>query len=128
MWKFEGGPPLLPGVEDKIFTSHDFISLATYTMSTLSWILRKSLLKPKRTHFYTKNASKPMVQAHRTSSHVWLMIQAHESHWGKFGSRDLEGQEICLVKLQWFKVVKGKHVAWHVFPNSLNSDGSVCNR
>ena len=40
-----------------------------------------------------------MVQAHKTSSHVWLMIQAHESHWGKFGSRDLEGQEICLVKL-----------------------------
>ena len=56
------------------------------------------------------------------------MIQAHESHWGNFGSRGLEGQEVCLVKLEWFKVDKGKHVAWHVFPNSLNSDESVCNR
>ena len=56
------------------------------------------------------------------------MIQAHESHWGNFGSRGLEDQEVCLVKFQWFKVDKGKHVAWHVFPNSLNPDGSMCNR
>ena len=114
-------------VEDKFFTPHGFISLVTYTMSTLSWILGKSLLKPKRAHIYTKKVSKPMVQAHRTSSHFWLMIQAHESHWGNFRSRGLEGQEVCLVKLQWFKVDKEKHIACHVFPNSLNSDGSVCN-
>ena len=70
----------------------------------------------------------PMVQAHSTSSHFWLMIQTHESHRGNFGSRGLESQEVCSVKLQWFKVDKGKHVAWHVFPDSLNSDGSVYNR
>ena len=46
-----------------------------------------------------KNASKPMVQAHSTSSHFWLMIQAHESHRGNFGSRGLESQEVYSVKL-----------------------------
>ena len=61
-------------IEDKFFTLHDFISLATRTMSTLSWILGKSLLKSERAHIYTKKASKPMVQAHSTSSHFWLMI------------------------------------------------------
>ena len=52
-----------------------------------------------------------MVQAHSTSSYFWLMIEAHESYRGNFGSRDSEGQEVCYVKLQWFKVDKGKHVA-----------------
>ena len=52
-------------------------------------------------------SSKPMVQAHNTSSHFRLMIQAHESHWGTFESHGLEGQEICSVKLQRFKVNKG---------------------
>ena len=115
-------------VEDKFFTPHNFISLATHTTSTLSWILGKFLLKPKRAHIYTKNESKPMVQSHSTSSHFWLMIQVHESYRGNFGSRGLEGQEVCSVKLQWFKVDKGKHVVWHVFPNSLNSNRLVCNR
>ena len=69
-----------------------------------------------------------MVQAHSTSSHFWLMIQAHEFHRRNFESHGLEGQEVCSVKLQWFKVDKGKHVAWHVFPNLLNSNGSMCNR
>ena len=93
-------------VEDKFFTPNGFISLATHTTSTLSWILGKSLLKPKRAHIYTKKASKPMVQAHSTSSHFLLMIQAHESHWGNFVSRGLAGQEVCSIKLQWFKVDK----------------------
>ena len=69
-----------------------------------------------------------MVQAHGTPSHFQLMIQAHESHRGNFENHGLEGQEVCSVKLQWFKVDKGKQVAWHVFPNALNSDGSVCNK
>ena len=73
-------------------------------------------------------SSSPIVRAHATTSHFWLMIQAHESHQGNFGSRGLESQEVYSVKLQWFKVDKGKHVAWRVFPNSLNSDGLVCNR
>jgi len=99
-------------VKDKFFTPHAFISLATSTTSTLSWILGKSLLKPKRTHIYTKRhkspwskthcdiiSSKPMVQSRGTTSHFRLMIQAHESHRGNFGGRGLEGQEVCLVKL-----------------------------
>ena len=84
--------------------------------------------KAQKNPYLHKKASKPMVQAHSTLSHFWLMIQAYASHRGNFGSRGLEGQEVCLVKLQWFKVDKGKHVAWRVFPNSLNSDGSVCNK
>ena len=35
-------------VEDKFIKPHDFISLATRTTSTLSWILGESILKPKR--------------------------------------------------------------------------------
>ena len=44
-------------------------------------------------------SSRPIVRAHGTTSHFWLMIQAHESHRGNFGSRGLEGQEACSVKL-----------------------------
>ena len=49
-------------VEDKFFTSHGFIPLATRTISTLLWILGKPLLKPKRAHIYTKG-----VKAHGSS-------------------------------------------------------------
>ena len=124
-------------VEDKFFTPHDFISLATRTTSILSWILGKSLLKPKKSPYLHKNASKSMVQnswryylikAHDSSSWHNISFSAHEPHQGNFGSRGLDGQEVCSIKLLWFKVYKGKHVAWHVFPNSLNFDGSVCNR
>ena len=41
-------------VEDKFFTPHGFISLETCAMSTLSYILGKSILNPKRVHIYTK--------------------------------------------------------------------------
>ena len=34
-----------------------------------------------------------------TSSHLRLMIQAHKSVWENFGSRGLEGQDVCSVKL-----------------------------
>ena len=118
----------LVDVEDKFFTPHGFISLATRTTSTLSWILRKSLLKPKRAHIHTIRRQSPWFKLMTHHLIFWLMIQANESHQGNFGSRGLEGQEVCLIKLQWFKVDKGKHVAWRVFSNSLNSDGSVCNR
>ena len=99
-------------VEDKIFTSHDFISLATCTTLILSWILDKFLLRPKRAHIYTKRhqspwfkthdniiSSKPMLQAHGISSHFLFMIWAHESHQENFGSHGLRGQEVCLEKL-----------------------------
>ena len=115
-------------VEDNFFTPHGFISLATRTMSTLSWIFGKSLLKPKRAHIHTKKRQSPWFKLMAHHFIFWLMIQAHESHRGNFGSRGLEDQEVCSVKFQWFKVDKGKHVAWRVFSNSLNSDRSVCNR
>ena len=35
------------------------------------------------------------------------MTQAHKSLWGNFGSCGLEGQELCTIKLQQFKVDKG---------------------
>ena len=88
----------------------------------------KISFKAQKSPYLHKNVSKPMVQAHSTSSHFRLMIQAHESRRENFGSRGLEGQKVCSVKFQWFKIDKGKHVTWHVFPNSLNSDGSVYNR
>ena len=115
-------------VENKFFTPYGFISLVTHTTSTLSWILGKSLLKPKRAHIYTKRWQSPWFKLIAHHLIFWLMIQAYKSHRENFGSRSLEGQDVCTVKLQWFKVDKGKHVAWHVFPNSLNTYGSVCNR
>ena len=44
------------GVEDKFFIPHDFISLATCTTSTLSWILGESILKSKRVHIHKNDA------------------------------------------------------------------------
>ena len=44
-------------------------------------------------------SSRPIVRAQGTTSHFWLMIQAHESYWGNFGSCGLEDQKICSVKL-----------------------------
>ena len=115
-------------VEDKIFNPNSFISLATCTTSTLSWILGESLLKPKRAHIYTKRRQIPWFKLITHHLIFWLMIQACESHRGNFGRGDLEGQEVCSIKFQWFKVDKGYHVAWLVFPNSLNSDKLVCDR
>ena len=61
-------------------------------------------------------SSRPIVRVHDTTSHFWLIIQVHESHQGNFGSRGLEGQEVCLVKLQWFKVEKGNMLLDMSFP------------
>ena len=47
-----------------------------------------------------------MFQTYETSSHFQLMISANESHQGNFGSCGLEDQEVCSVKLQWFRVHK----------------------
>ena len=51
---------------------------------------------------FTQNDNKTL----GTSSHLQLMIQAHKSLWGNFGSCGSEGQNICSVNLQWFKVDK----------------------
>ena len=66
----------------------------------LSHIHGKRLFQQKA--IFTQNNNKTQ----GTSSNLWLMIQAHESLRGNFGSCGLEGQEVCLVKLQWFKVDK----------------------
>ena len=66
----------------------------------LSYIHGKRLLQQKP--IYTQNNSKTQ----STLSHFRLMIQAHESLWGNFGSCGLEGQEVCLVKFQRLKVDK----------------------
>ena len=87
------------GVEDKFFTLHGFISLVTHTMSTLLWILGKPLLKPKRAHIYTKRHQSSWFKLIVHHLIFWLIIQAHESHWGNFKRRGLEGQEVCSVKL-----------------------------
>ena len=127
-------------VDDKFFTRHGIYFIGNSHHINKLWILEKPLLKPKRAILtkwhrspWSKThdniiLSKPIVQAHGTTSHFQLMIQAYESYWGNFGSRGLEDQEVCSVKIQWFKVDKGKHIARHVFPNSLNFDGLVCNR
>ena len=44
--------------------------------------------------------------SNKNPSHLQLLIQAYEFIWGNFGSRGLEGQEVCSVKLQQFKVDK----------------------
>ena len=81
----------LISVEDKFFTPHGFISLATHATSTLSWILGKSLLKPKRAHIHTKRLQSPWFKLMAHHLIFWLMIQVHEFHRGNFGSRGLEG-------------------------------------
>ena len=66
----------------------------------LSYTHGKRLLQQEP--IFTQNDNK----TRGTSSHFWLMIQAHKSLWGNFESRGLEGQEVCLVKFQRFKVDK----------------------
>ena len=78
------------GIEDKFFTPHGFILLATRTTSTLSWILGESLLKPKRAHIYTKRRQNPWFKLIAHHLIFLLIIQSHKSHWKNFGSRDLE--------------------------------------
>ena len=67
----------------------------------LSYTHGKRLLQQEP--IFTQNDNK----IRGTSSHLRLMIQAYKSLWGNFGSRGLEGQEVCLVKFQRFKVDKG---------------------
>ena len=70
---FVGLSALFHVVEEKFFTPHGFIPLATYTTSTLSQILGKHLLKPKRAHIYTKCA-----KAHGSSSQHIISFFAHD--------------------------------------------------
>ena len=69
-------------VEDKFFTSHGFISLATRITSTLSWILEKLLLKPKRAHIYTKRRQNPwryyLIKARGLNSWHIISFLAHD--------------------------------------------------
>ena len=74
--------------------------IKTYVPYYLSYTHGKRLLQQEL--IFTRNDNK----TRGTSSHFRLIIQAHKSLWGNFGSRGLEGQEVCLVKLQRFKVDK----------------------
>ena len=64
----------------------------------LSYTHDKRLLQQEP--IFTQNDNKTW----GTSSHLRLITQTHKSLWGNFGSRDLEGKEVCSVKLQRFKV------------------------
>ena len=84
--------------------------------------------KPQKSPYLHKKTSKPIVQAHSTSFHFlahdpssWVSSREFWESW--FG-----GPKSMFSKDPMFKVDKGKYVAWHVFPNFLNSDRSVCNR
>ena len=66
----------------------------------LSYTYGKQLLQQEP--IFTQNDNK----TRGTSSHLRLMIQGHKSLQGNFGSRGLEGQDVCLVKLQRYKVDK----------------------
>ena len=114
--------------EDKNFHATWFYFIGNPHHINIIMNFRKIYFKAQKSPHLYKMMPKPMVQAHGTSFHFWPVIQTHESHLGNFGSRDLEGQEVCSIKPQRFKVDKRKYVAYHVFPNFLNSDKSVCNR
>ena len=104
---------------DKFFTPHRIYFISNPHHINKLWILEKPLLKPKRAHIHKMTpkpmvqphgdiiSSKAIVQAHGTISHFRFMIQAHEPHRGNFESRGSEGQEVCPVKFQQFKVDKG---------------------
>ena len=70
------------------------------TAHITSYTHGKRLLQQEPTFTQNDNKTQGM------SSHLWLMTQAHKSLWENFGSRGLEGQEVCSVKLQRFKVDK----------------------
>ena len=74
--------------------------IKTHSPYYLSYTPGKRLLQQEP--IFTQNDNK----TRGTSSHLRLMIQAHKSFWGNFGSHGLEGQEVCSVKLQQFKVDK----------------------
>ena len=127
-----------PIVEDKFFTPHGIILLATRTTSILSWILGKFPLKPKRAHiiylilmesgfsnnspYLHKTTSKPMaipIKTHGSSSwHIISLSKLMNLIEGNFGSCSLEDQEICSIKLQQFKVDKRNMLLVMSFPIS----------
>ena len=90
--------------------THDIININIW-IGLKQWIKAHGLYYLSYTHgkrlfqqepIFTQNENK----TRGTSSHLRLMIQAHKSPWGNFRSRGLEGQEVCSVKLQRFKVDK----------------------
>ena len=90
--------------------THDIININIWIRLT-QWIKTHGPYYHSYTHgkwllkqepIFTQNDNK----TRDMSSHLRLIIQAHKSFWGNFGSRGLEGQDVCSVKLQWFKVDK----------------------
>ena len=103
------------------FMAHiSFLSIGIITHDIINiniWIGLKQWIKPHGPYYLSYTHGKQLLQQEPiftqndnktwgTSSHFRLMIQTHKSFWGNFGSCGLEGQEVCLVKLQRFKVDK----------------------
>ena len=101
-----------------VHISSSLIGIITHDIININiWIRLKQWLKTHGPYYLSYTHGKWLLQQEPiftqnnnktwgTSSHLWLMIQAHKSLWGNFESRGLEGQEVCSVKLQWFKVDK----------------------
>ena len=117
-WAYMGRKILASRGGFMVHISSSSIWIITHDIININiWIELKQQIKthgpyyPSYTHgkrllqqelIFTQNDNK----TRGTSSHLWLMIQAHKSPWGNFGSCGLEGQEVCSVKLQRFKVDK----------------------
>ena len=92
--------------------------IITYDIININmWIELKQQIKAHGPYYLSYTHGKRLLQQEPiftqndnktwdTSSHLRLMIQAHKSPWGNFGSRGLEGQGVYSVKLHQFKVDK----------------------
>ena len=110
---------------------HRLVSSNDGSQPILSLSYSMKAASPTKVHICTKQHQSPwryyLIKAHGSSLWHIISFSAHESHWRNFGSRGLEGQEVCSLKLQQFKVDNRNMLLWHVFSNSLNSNGSMCN-
>ena len=98
----------------------------------------KSISNPKRAHIQNDakaHGLKPMayyfIKAHGLSSwHIILFSAYDPSSWislGEFWESWFGGPRSMFSKVSVVQSWQRKHVAWRVFPNSLNSDKLVCN-
>ena len=101
-----------------VHISSSSIGLMTHDIININiWIGLKQWIKAHGPYYLSYTHGKRLLQqepiftqndnkTRGTSSYLRLMIQAHKSLRGNFGSRGLEGQEVCSVKLQQFKIDK----------------------
>ena len=101
-----------------VYISFSSIGIITHDIININiWIRLKQWIKAHGPYYLSYTHGKRLLQQESIftqsdnktrgmSSHLRLMIQAHKSLWGNFKSRSLEGQEVCSIKLQRFKVDK----------------------